>query len=254
MSISRDDDRIDGPEGVKKGSRNVSTRRCGGGCEGRRRRNGGRPAPPSRHDRPLYLALRSAVLRARPRSPSRHRAVAIQPRCTRSATPIPPECENPRISMSQVRLNCPGGPNSMRTANGMAGGRATMSWEMGCGGVSHAGQVQNSDHGRLLRVAPGLEDPVRRTLRPPGLPSGRGRPHQCRGLPGAPAGQGPQGPRRDRFAQAPRQGDGRRRRRGQPQGLRPRRPRHAGAAVPLAGRPRAARCSSRPPACPACRS
>ena len=43
------------------------------------------------------------------------------------------------------------------------------------------------------------------------------------------------------FAQAAGQGDGRRRRRGQPQGLRPGRPRHAGAAIPLARRARTAR-------------
>ena len=44
-----------------------------------------------------------------------------------------------------------------------------------------------------------------------------------------------------RLAQAAGQGDGRRRRRGQSEGLRPRRPLHAGAAVPLARRARAAR-------------
>ncbi len=105
----------------------------------------------------------------------------------------------------------------------------------------YAGDIQNSDHGRVLRVAAGVENSVRWPFGSPGLSAGRGGSDQCRRLPRAHAGQGPQGPDRNRFAQTAGQGDGRRRRRRQSQGLRPRRPRHAGAAIPFARRARTAR-------------
>ena len=66
--------------------------------------------------------------------------------------------------------------------------------------------------------------------------------------------KGRKDPGRARFAQAARQGDRRRRARRQSEGLRPDRARHAGAAVPLAGRSRAARRGGEVARADACRS
>ncbi len=74
--------------------------------------------------------------------------------------------------------------------------------------LGHAGDLQHLDHGRVLRVAPGLQADVRWTQREAGLPSRRGGSDQCRGLPGSPADQGSQGSDRDRLAQVAGQGVG----------------------------------------------
>src|ERR1700733_10047511 len=96
------------------------------------------------------------------------------------------------------------------------------------------GTVQNPPHGRVLRVATGLEDHVRRTFAAPCLPAGGSQPDQLGRLPRAPPGEGPQGSDRTRLAQSPGPGDGRPRRGRQSEGLRPDRARHAGAAIRLA--------------------
>ena len=101
--------------------------------------------------------------------------------------------------------------------------------------------LQHPDDGRVLRVAARLQAAVRRPQDPSRVPAGGGRPDQRRRLPRAPAGARPQGARGARLQEAAGQGDGRRRRGRQPRGLRPRRSLHAGAAIPLAWRARAAR-------------
>ena len=107
------------------------------------------------------------------------------------------------------------------------------------GATRHA--IQHPDPGRGLWVAAGLENAVRRPQDSSHLPARRGRPDQRRRLSRPPAGEGPQGSGGARFDEASRQGHRRSRHRRQPEGLRPDRPRHAGAAIPLAGCPRTAR-------------
>ena len=118
----------------------------------------------------------------------------------------------------------------------------------GCAGPQHLAKpngachgVQHPHSGRGLWLAARLQDAVRRALREPCLPSGRGRPDQFRRVPRAVAGEGPQGPGDPRHAQSARQGLGRGPEGGQPEGLRPDRPGDAGAAIPLARRARTAR-------------
>ena len=104
--------------------------------------------------------------------------------------------------------------------------------------------LQHPAHGRVLRVAARLQNAVRRPQDPSGLPAGRSRPDQRRRLRGAPAGARPQGsggaatrascPARSPPAARPGVN---------PEGLRPRRPLHAGAAVSLATA--CANCSTR---------
>ena len=101
--------------------------------------------------------------------------------------------------------------------------------------------LQHPAHGRVLRFAARLQALVRRPLDPSRLPARRGRPHQCRGLRGAAAGARPPRSGGAALAQPARQGHGRPRRRRRPEELRPRRPLHAGAAIPLPRRARAAR-------------
>src|SRR5215472_18944728 len=60
--------------------------------------------------------------------------------------------------------------------------------------VRNAGDLQNSDHGRVLRFATGVQDPVWRTQAASGLSSGRSRSDQFRGFSRAPAGARAQGP------------------------------------------------------------
>ena len=74
------------------------------------------------------------------------------------------------------------------------------------------------------------------------LPSSRGRPHQCRGLPGENADPGPPGARRDRYAPAAGEGFGREREGCRSRSVRSRRTGDAGTAIWLGGRARASGC------------
>src|SRR5690242_18411404 len=67
--------------------------------------------------------------------------------------------------------------------------------------------VQHLTHGRVLRLAPRLQNPVWRPYDSSGVPAGGGRSDQRRRLSRALADTRAQGSRRARFAEAARQGD-----------------------------------------------
>ena len=101
--------------------------------------------------------------------------------------------------------------------------------------------LQHPDHGRVLRLAAGIKllfGGHKVTLIC--LPA-EAELINTEGLPRAHAGQGPQGPGRDRTRASCRASSRPAARQTSTRGLRPGRPRHAGAAVPLARRARAAR-------------
>ena len=152
-----------------------------------------------------------------------------------------PRTGAPGASLRVARLHAAAGPNSI-APRGMAAGRnPRISSTYDREEVTMAA-TQHPDHGRVLRLAAGLQDAVRRAQDPSRVPAGRGRPDQRRGLPRAPAGQGPQGPG---ACCDSRKLPGKVTAGGaagvNPEGLRPDRARHAGAAVPLARRARTAR-------------
>ena len=97
--------------------------------------------------------------------------------------------------------------------------------------VRYAGDLQHLDHGRVLRVAAGLQAAVRGSSGEARVPPARGRLDQRRGLSRALADQRPQRSGRDRLAQAAGQSVRGRPRRRRSDRVRPRRPRDAGAAI-----------------------
>ena len=106
-------------------------------------------------------------------------------RSRRRAMQLPPDC----IAVAS-RIALPGRDGWPRAG--------TLHFHSRHPGGSHAGDLQHPDYGRVLRLAAGLQAAVRRSQAESGLPPRRGGPDQRGGLPRAPAGQGPQGPDRDR--------------------------------------------------------
>src|SRR6266852_312228 len=97
---------------------------------------------------------------------------------------------SPRIEPWRSGLHRVGEANSIAIPRRTATGRnsspsSTLDTEQVC----YAGDLQHPDHGRVLRVAAGLEAAVRRSQGEAGVPASRGGLDQRGGLPRAPAGQ-----------------------------------------------------------------